>query len=68
MSLMSDWKCPFCGSSELKIKSEYVELKGNGEYGPIENYCCMAQKQNAKYIKRNYSPGEEPDIEDVGKW
>lgn len=62
-----DWKCPFCGSKELKVKSPYVELKVNGEYGPIENYCCLAQKQNAKYAK-SYSEDSRPDPEEISKW
>jgi hypothetical protein len=65
---MSEFKCNFCGSKELKVQSPYVELKSNGEYGPIENFCCQAQKQNALYVKKNFHPDDAPDPDEVSKW
>lgn len=64
---MTDWKCPFCGSKQLKTKSDYVELKPDGTYGPIESFCCLGQKQNAKH-RMSYDEESRPDLEDVSKW
>ena len=64
---MKDFLCPFCGSKELKVKRPYVELKENGEYGPIEDFCCQAQKVNAKYAK-SYGEDSRPDPEEISKW
>ena len=63
---MADWKCPFCGSSELKIKSDYVETKEDGSTGPIEDFCCLAQKRNFQHAKRN-NPMEEFDPDEEAK-
>lgn len=65
---MAEWKCQFCGSSELKVNSDYVELKSDGEYGPIENFCCFAQKKNHQYVLKNYDPDNRPDPDEVAKW
>lgn len=65
---MSDWKCPFCGSKELKVKREEIELKPNGEYGAIEDFCCTAQRTNAAYIKKNFHPDDAPSEDEVSKW
>lgn len=65
---MSDFTCPFCGSKELRVKSPYVELKKDGEYGPVENFCCTAQKTNHQYVKKNFHPDDAPDPEEVSKW
>ena len=61
---MNDWKCVFCGSKELKIKSDYVELKEDGTNGPVENFCCLAQKRNFQHAKKNDPMAEfDPDKE-----
>lgn len=65
---MSDFKCPFCKSTELKIKSDYVELKSDGEYGPVESFCCEGQKRNAIYMKKNFHPDDAPDPDEISKW
>ncbi len=65
---MAEFKCPFCDSKELKVKSEYVELKENGKYGPVEDFCCLAQRQNATYVKKNFHPDDAPDPDEVSKW
>lgn len=65
---MSEFKCPFCKSTELKVKSDYVELKSNGEYGPVESFCCEGQKRNAIYMKKNFHPDDAPDIDEISKW
>lgn len=65
---MVDWKCPFCGSKELKVFSPYVELKPNGEYGPVENFCCLAQKQNALHAKKTYGPDYVYNPDEEAKW
>lgn len=60
---MSDTKCPFCGSEELKLKTPFVELDGKGNYIPKETWCCTAQAKNQKYAKsRDVDPNE------VSKW
>lgn len=64
---MADWKCPFCGSKELKIKSGYVELKEDGSTGPIENFCCFAQKQNFLHAKKSYGADYEYDPDKESK-
>jgi hypothetical protein len=70
---MKDFKCPFCGSKELKVsrgKGDVV-LKGYDKdgpiYEPIEDFCCKAQKQNAKYAK-SFSEDSRPSPEDIAKW
>ena len=70
---MSDFKCKFCGSTELKVArtSQFgpeIELKESGEYGPIEDFCCQGQKQNALYVKKNFHPDDAPDVDEVSKW
>ena len=60
---MSDTKCPFCGSEELKLKTPFVELDDKGEYVATETWCCAAQGRNQKYAKnRDVDPNE------VSKW
>ena len=70
---MSTFKCNFCGSGELKIKrvTQYgpeIELKPDGQYHPVEDFCCLAQKQNNKHIVKSYDPDHRPDPEEVSKW
>ncbi len=70
---MSDFSCPFCHSKELRIKrvtqfGPETELKENGQYGPVMDFCCAAQKKNAIYIKKNYHPDDAPNPEEVSKW
>lgn len=65
---MSEWKCPFCGSDKLRLETPYIELGEDGQNHPVMTYCCMAQKHNARYVKKNYGPDEAPDMEDVSKW
>ena len=62
--------CQFCGSEEIRIKSELIELKRDGEYGPITNWCCSAQKQNQDYKKKHSdeSTGEHPSDEEIATW
>lgn len=69
---MTDFTCKFCGSKERKVKrvSEFgpeIELKSNGEYGPVEDFCCTAQKQNAKYMN-SFDIDHRPDPEEIEKW
>lgn len=69
---MSKFLCPFCGSKELKVKRKTqfgpeIELKPDGKYAPVEDFCCLAQKQNNKY-RNSYGPDDKPDLEDIGKW
>lgn len=58
--------CPFCKSKTIMIDTPYVELKKSGEYGPIQTFCCLAQKRNAAYRKRFI--GDAPSAEEVAKW
>lgn len=69
---MTDWKCPFCGSKELKVKrktqfGDEIELKKDGTYGAVEDFCCLAQRQNSKY-RDSYAPDDKPDLEDIARW
>lgn len=70
---MTDWKCPFCGSSEIKVMRKsstgqpYVELGRSGEYEPIYDFCCLSQKRNAEYTQAHYKPGEEPSPDEISK-
>jgi hypothetical protein len=64
---MSDFKCQFCGSEQLKYDTPYVELNSEGEYVPQTKFCCNAQKQNHRFVKR-FPIEERPDPEEVGKW
>ena len=63
-----DNKCNFCGSESIVVDTPYVELKRNGEYGPITTFCCRAQKANNQYVASNFKSGEEPDLDDVSKY
>ncbi len=70
---MSDFKCKFCNSTELKVKrstqfGDEIELKPSGEYGPVEDFCCQAQRTNALYIKKNFHPDDAPSEEEISKW
>lgn len=70
---MSDFTCKFCGSKELKVKrstpfGDEVELKTDGSYGAVEDFCCQAQRRNAAYIKKNFHPDDAPDPDEVSKW
>lgn len=65
---MAEWSCPFCGSKELKIKSMYVELKEDGSTGPIEDFCCLAQKQNFTHAKKTFGPDHVYDPDEESKW
>lgn len=58
-------KCKFCGSEELLIPTGYLKANGEKEMTP----CCVAQKVNAEYIRKNYDPsrGPVPDLDDVSK-
>lgn len=60
-------KCPFCGSEKRQVKTPFVELQKNGEYGPIMTFCCNAQKQNSKYIANRFNPEDAPDLDEVSK-
>lgn len=71
--MMKMSECKFCGSKEIKVArgTEFgpeIELKQNGEYGPVEDFCCTAQRTNALYVKKNFHPDDAPDIEEVSKW
>ena len=59
---MSDFKCQFCKSTQLKYETPYVELDKNGEYTAPFRYCCRAQEQNHKYAKKM-----DLDPEEIGK-
>ena len=65
--MAEEWECPFCKSTQLKYPTPYVELDKNGEYTAPFRYCCKAQEQNHKFVKR-YEEGSRPDPEEVGKW
>ena len=64
-------KCNFCGSDEVLKETPYVELTSWDSDGPVyekkKTFCCKAQKQNNVYLSK-FSPGNEPDMEDVEKW
>lgn len=67
------FKCNFCGSNELKIKrvTEFgpeIKLAEDGQYHPVEDFCCQAQRQNHKYVAKAYDPDHRPNMEDVEKW
>jgi hypothetical protein len=59
-------KCPFCGSTKLKIETPYIDKFGE----KIFTYCCNAQKKNDSYIQAHTSrmTGEKPGTEEVSKW
>ncbi len=70
---MSEFKCPFCGATELRTArvtqfGPETELKENGQYGPVMEYCCAAQRKNAQYISKNFHPDDAPDPSDISKW
>lgn len=70
---MSDSKCRFCGSAKIRVPratefGDQVELKPDGQYGPVEDYCCEAQRTNAKYIAKNFHPDDVPDREEIETW
>ncbi len=70
---MADFKCKFCGSDTLRVPrvtqfGPETELKESGEYGPVEDFCCGAQKKNAQYIKKNFHPDDAPDADEVSRW
>ena len=70
---MSEFKCPFCGSTERLVQqflpdgSEKVLLGSSGEYEPVYEPCCKSQKRNLEYVRNNIDPvtGEHPDIDDL---
>jgi hypothetical protein len=64
---MSTFKCPFCGSDKLKIDRDTIELNKDGIYVPTQDFCCLAQKQNAKY-RNSYVEDDKPDLEDISKY
>ena len=70
---MSDWTCPFCGSTEIKVMRKsptgepYVEFGRSGEYEPIYDFCCLSQKRNADYATAHYQPGEEPHPDEISR-
>lgn len=64
-------KCSFCGSESIKVKTPYVQQGGKiGEYESTYDYCCLAQKRNAKYIENRFdvSRGKPPTAEEVSIW
>lgn len=66
---MKDWKCPFCGSDTLMIPTGYVVSSGDkGGHEPETTFCCLAQKRNHEYIKKNYDPDHQPDPDEISKW
>lgn len=60
--------CPFCGSKKIILDSPYVELKENGEYGPITKYCCTAQKKNQTYKDKHFHPQFSEKPKGVEEW
>lgn len=70
---MSEFKCPFCGSNELKIKriTQFgPEVKFSAETGKdevVSDFCCEAQRRNHKNAL-SYDQDSRPDVEEIGKW
>ena len=50
---MTKFKCEFCGSKELKIKTPFID-RVTGK--PTETFCCRASKVNAEYDKKKWHP------------
>lgn len=74
---MAEWKCPFCGSKELKIETPFMKVSygtpanpGSGKPERQFTYCCRQQAANAKYVSshRDYKTGETLDIDKIAKW
>lgn len=65
MNMADEQKCPFCGSTEMRIETPYVD-RITGE--KKTTYCCLSQKKNHEYADRNFHPvlgGKTP--EEAGK-
>lgn len=65
--------CTFCLSKDIRVKritqfGPQIELKDDGEYGPVEDFCCEAQRRNHRYVAKAYHPDHKPNMEDVEKW
>lgn len=65
---MNDFKCPFCGSEVIKMKTPYVELNEKGEYVAKETWCCSAQAKNQQYKKNHFEHDRAPSDEEISKW
>ena len=61
---MVEWKCPFCGSKELKLETGNLTRFGDKQY----TFCCGAQAANDKYRMKSFGPDNRPDLEDVSEW
>lgn len=59
-------KCTFCGAEEIRPETPYIDrVTGKHE----KTYCCNAQKKNADFAKKRYSPvyGDVPTSEELTK-
>lgn len=63
---MTDFLCPFCGSTERLIKTGTISLKRSGKFEPDTTTCCKAQSKNMEYGKKRYGAGAPP-IDEISK-
>lgn len=65
--MSEETKCPFCGSSKLKLDTPYIDRVTRK---PVQTFCCKAQATNATYINKRFDPSrsDAPKPEDVAKW
>ena len=63
------WVCPFCGSTELKVKTGYVKSTGfsQDDFEEETRFCCSAQSRNAKYAEAAFDPDTEVDMDKISK-
>ena len=62
-----DKACPFCGSPERLVPTDYYDRPDATE--PVKKPCCAAQKRNMDYMRKRFDPTDPdtPDIDDISK-
>ena len=65
---MSDSPCPFCGSKELLVSTGKHRYEGM-QLVEVKTFCCLAQKKNADFLQKRYSPLDKnrPTLEELSK-
>lgn len=63
---MNDFKCPFCGSKKLKVKSPYLKPV---THEAETSYCCRSQAKNQEFVDKHFHSiyGDKPSAESVSK-
>lgn len=70
--MAEDFKCPFCGSTKLHLKTPYTKKNKKWPIGyeAETTYCCLKQAKNQEYREKRFHPrlSRKPDSAEVARW